>query len=312
MSTGDAEVAVIGGGSAGLSAALTLGRARRPVIVIDTAEPRNTPADAVHGLLGNEGINPLELLRRGRQEVTAYGGRLIRSRITRARALGDRFHLRTDNGVDFTAANLVIATGTADQLPDIPGLAQRWGRDVIHCPYCHGWEFRDRRIGVLATGPMSALQALMFSQWSSDVRFFSQGLDYGDDIAGLVAAGVDVDSRRIIAINAEEDRLSSVRLDDGSLLALDALVAPSPTRARLEGLDGLGLEVRETTAGTAVVADPSGRTNVPGVWAAGNITNPALQVSESIAHGARVAMTLNTELILRRIGRPVKGEDAVR
>lgn len=201
---------------------------------------------------------------------------------------------------------MLLATGTRDNLPDIPGLAERWGKDVIHCPYCHGWEVRDQRIGVLATGPMSALQALMFSQWSSDVRFFPQGLDYSAaDLAKLSATGIRIDTRTITGIATDEDRLSSVRLEDGATIPLDALVVPTSTTARLDGLGGLGVDVSESPAGTAVTVDTAGHTNVPGVWAAGNLTQPATQVIEAAADGTLVARNINTELIFRDADRAV-------
>lgn len=310
MNARDAEIIVLGGGFAGLSAALTLSRARRRVLVIDSGEPRNAPADGAHGLLGHEGMNPLELLRKGRDEVTSYGGQTIRSRVTDARPQGDGFRIVTDTVGDISARAVLITTGTRDQLPDIPGLRGRWGRDVVHCPYCHGWEIRDLQIGVLATGPMSALQALMFSQWSDHLRFFPQGLDCNDgDLARITATGIRVDPRAIVSVEVQDDRLTGVRLDDGSTVALDALVVPTATRARLDGLAGLGLDISESPAGTAVAVDPVGHTSVPGVWAAGNVANPASQISEAAANGARVAMTMNAELILQDAERAVRNLD---
>jgi thioredoxin reductase len=307
MSTTDTEIVILGGGSAGLSAALTLARARRRVLVIDNGEPRNAPAEGAHGLLGHEGINPLALLQKGREEVASYGGKIIHARVTDARPANDGFLIGTDTGGDILARTVLVATGTRDQLPDIPGLRERWGKDVIHCPYCHGWEFRDQRIGVLATGPMSALQALMFSQWSSDIRFFPQGLDYTDsDLAKLAAGGIRIDRRKVAGIDSHGDRLAGVRLDDGTTVRLDALVVPTLTTARLDGLENLGLDITETPMGTALTVDPAGHTSVPGVWAAGNVANPATQVSEAAANGARVAMTINTELIFQDADRAVQ------
>lgn len=306
MSTIETEIVVVGGGPAGLSAALTLARARRRVIVIDSGEPRNAPAPGAHGLLGHEGINPFELLREGREEVTSYGGQIIIGRVTDARAEGTGFRVRTEAGHDLTARTVLLSTGTRDNLPDIPGLAERWGKDIIHCPYCHGWEVRDQRIGVLATGPMSALQALMFSQWSSDVQFFPQGLDYSPgDLAKLAATGIRIDTRTITGVDTQDDQLTGVRLEDGSTIALDALVVPTSTQARLDGLDGLGLEVSESPAGTAVTVDAAGHTSVPGVWSAGNLAQPATQISESAADGTRVARNINTELIFQDADRAV-------
>lgn len=150
-------------GAAGLSAALTLARARRSVIVVDGGEPRNAPAQAAHGLLGLEGINPLQLLVKGSAEASSCGARVVQAGVVEAQpettAGGGGFVVRLDDGSGVRASQLLIATGVVDELPDVSGVAQRWGRDVVHCPYCHGWEIRDQRIGLLATGPMSALQA---------------------------------------------------------------------------------------------------------------------------------------------------------
>jgi len=297
MTSYGTEIVVLGGGAAGLSAALTLARARRRVIVIDNGEPRNAPARGAHGLLGQEGIPPLELLRRGRDEVTSYGGQILPGSVTDVSTDGPGFRVLTGAGDDISARAVLVATGTRDQVPDIPGLRERWGRDVIHCPYCHGWEVRGQRIGVLATGPMSALQALMFSQWSDDVQFFTQGLDYSvADLAKLAATGIRVDNRGIRNLDVHDDRLAGVLLDDGLVVALEALVVPTTTEARVDGLAGLGLEVTTSPAGTALVVDAAGHTSVPGVWAAGNVAHPASQISEAAANGARVAMTMNTEL----------------
>src|SRR5690625_5395333 len=165
------DVAIIGGGSAGLSAALILARARRSVVVIDGGTPRNAPASAAHGLLGQEGVNPLYLLEKGRAEAASYGARIMQASVLRASGTADDgFALTLDDGTKVRAAQVLIATGVWDELPAIPGLAERWGRDVVHCPYCHGWEIRDRRIGLLATGPMSAMQALLFHQRSEEKK----------------------------------------------------------------------------------------------------------------------------------------------
>lgn len=295
-----AEILVIGGGAAGLSAALTLSRARRDVVVLDGGDPRNAPAQEAHGLLGQEGIRPLELLAKGRAEVVSYGGRVLRHDVVGAERTDDGFRVTTSHGDRIHARTMLIATGTRDILPDIPGLAARWGRDVIHCPYCHGWEIRDQRIGLLATGPMSAMQALMFRQWSRTVRFFPQGIVYPtDQLAKLAVAGVTITDARVTGIDVQSDALAGVTLEDGDVFALDALAVPAVTRARLDGLGGLALNVEESPMGTALVVDAAGHTNVPGVWAAGNVVNPGMQVSEAAANGARVAMTINTELIFQ-------------
>lgn len=293
------DAAIIGGGAAGLSAALTLARARRKVTVIDGDSPRNAPAAAAHGLLGNEGINPLELLTKGREEVLFYGAEIVPTNVRDiSGSVNGGFHLELTNGSSVRANQVVIATGVTDELPDIPGLAERWGKDVLHCPYCHGWEVRDQRIGVLATGPMSAEQALMFHQWSPHLWFFPNGIELpAADLDRLTAVGITIVPGEVSGIDITHGHLTGVALSDGQHIALDAVATPVPTRARLDGLQNLNLEVAENMAGIAVAVDTSGHTSEPGIWAAGNVVNPAMQVSEAAANGARVAMTLNAELI---------------
>lgn len=295
-----AEVVIVGGGSAGLSAALTLARARRSVIVLDAGQPRNASAAAAHGLLGLEGINPLDLLARGRVEAAECGARIVQATVTAARGLPEAgFVLNLDDGSSVSAEQVLIATGVRDELPDIPGLAARWGRDVVHCPYCHGWEIRDQRIGLLATGPMSAMQAMLFGQWTEHMSFFPDGLDFpAEQYAQLAALGIAVVPGEVEGVVVEDDRLTAVRLAGGVEHLLDALAVPALTRARLDGLEGLGVEVQTSPMGVAVAADETGHTSIPGVWAAGNVVNAGMQVSESAANGARVAMTINTELVL--------------
>ncbi|MFZ4896445.1 NAD(P)/FAD-dependent oxidoreductase [Plantibacter sp. Mn2098] len=296
------ETAIIGGGSAGLSAALILARARRRVIVIDGGKPRNAPAAAAHGLLGHDGIDPLNLLEKGREEVSSYGAHVVHTTVVESSGSSDEgFVLHLVDGTSVRASQLLLASGVRDELPAIPGLAERWGRDVVHCPYCHGWEIRDQRIGLLATGPMSALEALLFQQWSTHVWFFPNGMEIpAEELQKLIAVGVTIVAGRIGSVEVTDDRLAGARLDNGTRVALDALAVPARTVARLDGLEGLGIRTVENVAGVAVVVDAAGRTSTPGVWAAGNVVNPGMQVSEAAANGARVAMTINTELVFAR------------
>ena len=301
------DVAVIGGGSAGLSAALILARARRSVVVIDGGAPRNAPASAAHGLLGQEGVNPLALLEKGRAEAASYGAHIVQASVQNASGTADDgFTFALDDGATVRAGQVLIATGVRDELPAIPGLAERWGRDVVHCPYCHGWEIRDQRIGLLATGPMSAMQTLLFHQWSEHMTFFPNGLDFpANQLEKVRALGITIVPGTVTGIEVADDRLTAAVTEDGSRVALDALAVPATTSARLDGLESLGVDVAENAMGVAVVADAAGHTSVPGVWAAGNAVNPGMQVSESAANGARVAMTINTEMVFARADRAV-------
>ena len=168
------DVVVVGGGAAGLSAALVLGRARRRVAVVDAGSPRNAPATHMQGFLSRDGMPPSELLAAGRAEIAEYGVELI---IDQVAGIEPGFHLRLASGLILEARRILLATGVGDELPDLPGVRERWGKDLLHCPYCHGWEVRDQPIGVLNTHPLSSDHAQLIRQWSNDVLFFSHTVE---------------------------------------------------------------------------------------------------------------------------------------
>ncbi|MEU2609966.1 NAD(P)/FAD-dependent oxidoreductase [Micromonospora sp. NPDC007271] len=295
------DVVVIGGGAAGLSGALTLARARRSVLVVDAGAPRNAPADGVHGLLAREGIRPAELLERGRAEVRGYGGQVISGEVAAAARGDDGFAVAFADGRSVRARRLLVTSGLVDELPDVPGLRDRWGRDVLHCPYCHGWEVRDRAIGVLATGPLSVHQALLFRQWSEDVTFFThtQPPPDAEQAEQLAARGIRVVGGEVASLEIVEDRLTGVRLGDGRLIHRDAVAVAPRMTARAGFLAALGLRPAAHPAGVGehIPADPTGRTEAPGVWAAGNVTDPAAQVGAAAAAGTMAAAAINADLV---------------
>ncbi|MDG4764315.1 NAD(P)/FAD-dependent oxidoreductase [Solwaraspora sp. WMMD406] len=301
-------VAVIGGGAAGLSAALTLARARRSVIVIDAGEPRNAPSPGVHGFLTRDGMSPADLVATGRREIERYGGVVLPGRAETAERVGDGFEVRLADGRLVAARRLLLATGVVDELPDIPGLRDRWGRDVVHCPYCHGWEVRDQPIGVLATSAMALHQVQLFRQWTADLILFTHtGLDLTDEQAEQLAArGVRVVAGEVTGLEATEDRLTGVRLADGIVVPRTAVTVASRLRIAdaLRGPDGLltrlGVPVIDLPNGMGeqVEADPTGRTAVPGVWAAGNLTSPLGQVMAAASAGSMAAAAINADLAL--------------
>ncbi|NBE92153.1 methyltransferase domain-containing protein [Nonomuraea sp. KC401] len=297
------DVVVIGGGAAGLSGALTLTRARRRVLVIDEGRPRNAPADGVHVYLGREGVPPHELLAAGREEVAGYGGEIVTGTVETAERVGKGFRLGLADGSQVEAARLLVTTGLVDELPDIPGLAGLWGRDVLHCPYCHGWEVRDQAIGVIAAGPLAVHQALLWRQWSEDVTLFRHTAPEfgGEDVEQLVARDITVVEGRITGLELTEGRLSGVRVG-GTVVPRRALTVSTRLIARSGVLAGLGVETAEQETlghviGTHVPADPTGATNVPGVWVAGNVTNLVEQVIGSAAAGVRAGAAINADLI---------------
>ena len=291
------EVIVIGGGAAGLNGALMLARSRRSVLVIDAGRPRNAPAEGVHGLLGREGMSPLELLARGRDEVRGYGGEIVSGEVVGATRDGDGFRVELGDGRTIGAKRLLVTTGLVDELPGVPGLRERWGRDVVHCPYCHGWEVRDQAIGVLATGPMSAHQALLFRQLSDDVTFFAH--EQPDPGQELTARGITVVTGRVTGLEIVDDRIAGVRLEDGTTIPRQAIAVATRMVARAGFLAGLGLKPVEHPSGMGehVPADPTGRTEVPGVWVAGNVTDLSAQVGSAAAAGATAGAQINFDLV---------------
>ncbi|MFE6157855.1 NAD(P)/FAD-dependent oxidoreductase [Streptomyces sp. NPDC056486] len=295
------DVLVVGGGAAGLSAALTLSRARRSVLVVDSGEPRNAPADGVHGFLSREGLAPGELLRIGREEVAGYGGRIVSDRVTDVRRVGERFVVHTEGGRSHGARRLLVTTGLVDELPDVPGVRERWGRDVLHCPYCHGWEVRDEPIGVLATGPMAVHQALLFRQWSPEVTLFlhTAGELTDEQWEQLSARGIAVVDGEVAGLDVEADRLSGVRLASGSHIPVRALVVAPRFEARGAMLAGLGLTSVDHPMGVGsyVESDATGFTGTPGVWAAGNVTDLVAGVVVSAAAGMTAAAAINADLV---------------
>jgi thioredoxin reductase len=300
------DVLVVGGGAAGLSAALMLARSRRRVTVVDAGAPRNAPAAGVHGLLALDGVSPAELLRRGREEVTGYGGEIVVGEVSEVSRTPDGFAVTTRDGAVRQARRLLIATGLADELPEVPGLRERWGRDVVHCPYCHGWEVRDRRIGVLATGPMTVHQTLLFRQLSDDVLVFAHGQELsGEDRAKLDARGVAVVAGGVAGLEVADDSLTGVRLDDGRVVPVGALAVASRMVARAGVFAGIGIAPTEHPMGSFIAVDATGRTAVPGVWAAGNSADLAAQVGAAAAAGALAGAHINADLVAEDVERAV-------
>jgi thioredoxin reductase len=295
------DVVVIGGGAAGLNGALQLARSRRSVLVVDAGQQRNRPAAALHGLLGHDGLPPARLLERGRAEVRGYGGEVTTGEVTAVGGgLDPGFTVTLADGRVVLARRLLVTSGLVDNLPDIPGLRERWGRDVVHCPYCHGWEVRDQPIGVLASGPMSVHQALLFRQLSDDVVYFRQGTVLDEASATRLAArGIRVVDGEVSAVVIADDRVAGVRLGDGSVVPRQALAVAARMTARAGFLADLGLKASEHSSGMGshIPADPAGRTEVPGVWAAGNVTDLAAQVGTAAAAGALAGAVINADLV---------------
>ncbi|QTI70377.1 NAD(P)/FAD-dependent oxidoreductase [Gordonia polyisoprenivorans] len=320
------DVAIIGGGAAGLSAAVTLARSLRTVVVIDAGAPRNAPAAGAHNLLGREGIAPIELLRAGRAEAIGYGAIIREGTVTavaRAEPRADNafevhgtggFEVHSTGGPAVVARRLLIATGLVDELPDVAGLTELWGRDVLHCPFCHGYEVRGRRVGVLGTGPMAMHQAMLFSQLTSHITLIDHGMPPLTPEQRLQAEvrGIEIIGGPVTRVDADADnRLRAVLFDDGRELELDALVVAPRMRARAEIYTSLGGTLEDNPMGSIIPADRTGRTPVDGVWAAGNSVDLAAMVGASAAAGVQCGAMINADLIeedtRRAIGSRVAG-----
>jgi thioredoxin reductase len=312
------DVVVVGGGAAGLSGALTLARARRSVLVIDAGRPRNAPAAHVHTYLAREGVAPSQLLAEGRAEVTGYGGKIVTGNVVAAERLdAGGFRVVLDDGSTFVADRMLVTAGLVDELPQVPGVAERWGREVLHCPYCHGWEVRDQAIGILATGPLAAHQALLWRQWSKDVTLFLHNAfePADDEYEQLAARDIAVADGQVTDLEVTGDRLTGVRLAGGRVIPCQALVVAPRLTARADVLTGLGLERTERerdgyVIGSYIAADPSGSTRFPGVWVAGNVANLTEQVIGAANAGVRAGAAINADLIAEDIRRAVAARHA--
>jgi thioredoxin reductase len=290
------DVVVIGGGAAGLSAALVLSRARRNVAVVDAGTPRNAPAAHMQGFLSRDGMPPSELLAAGRAEVAGYGTHIVAGTVTEITPkAGPRFQVVLADGQQLQARRVLVATGLRDELPEIPGVRERWGRDLLHCPYCHGYEVRDQPLGVLGGTPEAAQHALLVRQWSSDVVYFPHTDPVTDaDREQLTARGVGIVDDRVARLVVDGDRLSGVELEDGSVVSRTAVFVRPRLVPHSDLLVGLDCAMKDSGW---VDADPTGRTSTAGVWVAGNAGDPRAQVITAAGEGSAAAIAINADLV---------------
>jgi thioredoxin reductase len=302
------DVVIVGGGAAGLSAALVLGRARRRVVVIDGGAPRNAPAAHMQGFLSRDGMPPAELLALGRAEGTGYGVEIVNDQVL---TIEPGFVVRLARGRVLTARRILVATGVGDELPDIPGVRERWGKDLLHCPYCHGWEVRDEPLGVLGTHPMSVLHAQLVRQWSDDVTYFVHTNDLTSaEQAQLEARGIRIVHGEVARLVIDDDQLTGVELTDGRVIARTAVFIRPGNLPHADGLlSGLGCQL--DTAGFVTV-DATWQTSTPGVWAAGNVVDPRAQVITSAGAGSAAAIAINADLIQDDVARAMQHHDTPR
>jgi thioredoxin reductase/2-polyprenyl-3-methyl-5-hydroxy-6-metoxy-1,4-benzoquinol methylase len=295
------DVVVIGGGAAGLSGATALARSRRSVLVLDSGSPRNAPAEGVHGFLTRDGMSPLELLAAGRAEVEHYGGQVVHGpagtvRTVRGRA-GSFEIIRADGSV-VEARRVLLTTGLVDELPAVPGVRELWGGDVVHCPYCHGWEVRDRGIAVIGTSPHSVHQALLFRQLTDDLVYFAVEPLTGEAVSQLTARGVRIVEGPVAALEIADGHLIGVRRGDGTVVPRTAAVVSPGYTVGAAVVAELGLAtVPHPMGGEVVDVDDRFRTSVPGVFAAGNVVDPSAQVVLAAGAGMRAGAMINFDLV---------------
>jgi len=290
------DIAIVGGGASGLSAALVLARSRRSVVLLDSGAPRNAPAAHMHGFLSRDGFAPSRLLEIGREEIASYGVRLVPQAVTSATGdAGDGFVLTTEEGAEIAARRIILATGVEDVLPDIPGAREAWGRFLLHCPYCHGYEVGDGSLAVFGGVPGAVRHALLLRQWSSDLTYLANGSTISEEDARLLEArGIRVQDGRIAELLLEGERFRGVRLESGDVIPVDAVFLRPESRPRTALVAALGGVVDD---GGFAHLDASGCTSVPGVWVTGNLVDPRGQVITAAGHANAVAMDVNADLV---------------
>ena len=296
---------VVGGGAAGLSAALVLGRARRRTLVVDAGAPSNGAAHGIGGLLGSDGRPPAELYARGRAELGAYPSVEVRSgEVVRGRA---GFVLELADGTTERARTVLLATGMDYETPDVPGLAPLWGRSVFHCPFCHGWEVRDAPVAVLATGDRAVHSALMMRGWTDDVVVLAGESDLdGHQRGRLAAAGVTVDHRSVAGVVAQDGELAAIAFADGTRLPRRGLLVATTLHQRSPLAEQLGAAVEPNRlAADALRVDEFQRTSVPGLFAAGDVAAQMPQVAAAVAAGSLAGASVVQSLLGEDVGLPV-------
>ena len=286
------DVLIVGGGAAGLTAALVLLRSRRSVAVVDAGAPRNAAASHMHGFLSRDGMAPAALLTAGREEIAGYGGTVIDGTVA---GIEPGFAVRLVDGRTLGARSILIATGLRDEIPAIPGVRERWGRDVLHCPYCHGYEVRDQPLGILGGSSEAIAHAVLIRQWSEDVILFP----HTDSLTAqhrelLEARGVTVAAGTVSRLVVEHDRLQGIQLLGGAFVPRSAVFVRPRLRPNSALLTGLRCETDDQGR---TRYDAGGRTTTPGVYVAGNAADPRAQVITAAGQGSATAIAINADLV---------------
>lgn len=300
------DVIIVGGSYAGLSAALVLGRSLRKVLVIDASRPANRQTPHAHGFLTRDGATPAELSAIARQQVSQYPTvQFWSDMVVTAAQTAEGFNVTTGGGVQFQARKLLLATGVYDIMPDLPGFAECWGRSVLHCPYCHGYEVHSQPLGVFGNGDMGVEFVTLIHHWSNQVTLFTDGPATltADQQQLLGQLDIPIVETPIVAIGHEAGLLTALLLADGSRAHPKAVFARVPFRQHTDIATQLGCSLTETGL---IAATEFGETDVPGLFAAGDTTTQFRQVTIAVANGTKAGAWINRELIAEAVRRKTK------
>ncbi|MEQ4513106.1 MAG: NAD(P)/FAD-dependent oxidoreductase [Dickeya sp.] len=295
------DVIIIGGSFAGLAAALQLGRARRKVIVLDTGLPRNRFADRSHGVLGHDHKLPQDILTDARQQLARYPTiKLVSARAESVSGAIDDFSVLTSDGESLRARRLILSYGVADQIPAVPGFAEGWGSNIVPCPYCDGFEVADRHWGLVWSGPMSHNYVRLYHDWTNTLTVFADGHDIPADIrADLAHRGIPVIDGRITEVDHDASHNATIRLDVAPSVAVDILFAHPRNKPSARLHESLGLATVDTPQGIALKVDERRETSMPGIYAAGDLANPAMHsVTTAVWQGAMAGISAQQSMLV--------------
>ncbi|KAA9369799.1 NAD(P)/FAD-dependent oxidoreductase [Ochrobactrum quorumnocens] len=293
------DAIIIGGSFAGLTAATYIARGRRSVRVIDAGKPRNRFAEHSHGFFAQDGSNPAAMLETARAQVLVYPS----VEITKGQAIGgtggiDEFSIELDTGETVRGRRLIFAFGISDELPDVPGLPERWGNSVIHCPYCHGYEFSGRKLGVLNLSPMSAHQAMLIAEWGP-TTFYLNGGNEPDEatLLELENRGITIEPAKVVGLRGEGTSLSEIELADGRMTSAEALYIAPRNRLNSSLAEQFGCTLEEMPLGKTIKTDEMKATSVAGIYAAGDVTRGAHSVAWSVSDGVTAGVSAHRSLV---------------
>jgi thioredoxin reductase len=289
------DVIIVGGGPAGLTAALMLGRACKRVLVCDAGKPRNRVAQAAHGFFSRDGLSPAELLQIGREQLHPYDVEIQVGEVVEAQKMSDHFQVNLSDGNQFVGRKLLLATGMKDSLPAIDGFAKLWGSSIFHCPYCHGWEVRDQPLAIYGKGEVGFEMIFMLTGWSRDLVFCSDGsaeLTH-EQRQQLSNWGVQLREEKIARLEYQDDKLTGIVFTNNKVLPRRAILLRPRSYQHSHLAAKLGCKLGSDDI---VQVDESKQTSIPGLYAVGDVSSPYSQIAVAVASGTIAAVSINHTL----------------